>query len=148
VLVDGSPIGTLERIESIQKVAQETFEVRKPLIYLKTITRVVVKGILAERGKEQLQRATADAGALGLLGSIAAGIATDVAVDVSEQADLRISRYFPAFAYIGEFEVPEGEHTITIRYYDGLGNRLAEESFGPRMIEGTGLNLVTSYAPR
>jgi tetratricopeptide (TPR) repeat protein len=148
VLVDGSPIGTLERIESIQKVAQETFEVRKPLIYFKTITRVVIKGVLAERGKEKLQEAAAGAGTLGLLGSIAAGIATDVAVDVSEKADLRISRYFPAFAYVGEFEVPEGEHSITVRYFDGLGNQLAEDSFGPQVIDESGVNLITSYAPR
>lgn len=148
VLVDGEPVGQLERIESIQRVAQETFEIRKPIIYLKTITRTVIKGILAERGKEQLQNAAADAGALGMLGSIAAGIATDVAVDASEQADLRVSRYFPAFAHVGEFEVPEGEHTITIEYYDGLGNVLARESFGPRTIDSSDINLVTSYAPR
>jgi len=83
-----------------------------------------------------------------MLGSIAAGIATDVAVDASEQADLRVSRYFPAFAHVGEFEVPGGEHTITIEYYDGLGNVLARESFGPRRIDSSGINLVTSYAPR
>jgi hypothetical protein len=148
VLVDGAPVGRLERIESIQRVAKETFEVRKPLIYLKTITRTVIKGILAERGKEQLQNAAADAGALGVLGSIAAGIATDVAVDASERADLRISRYFPAFAYVGEFEISEGEHTISVEYFDGLGNMLAQETFGPLVIDESGVNLVTSYAPR
>ena len=148
VLVDGRSVGTLERIESIQRVARETFEVRKPIIYLKTITRTVIKGILAERGKQQLQNAAADAGTLGMLGSIAAGIATDVAVDASERADLRISRYFPAFAYVGEFEVPQGEHTVSVRYFDGIGNLLGQESFGPRMIDGSGVNLVTSYVPR
>ncbi|MFP4010600.1 MAG: hypothetical protein ACLFUM_02785 [Spirochaetaceae bacterium] len=147
VLVDGDPVGELERIESIQRVAEETFAVKKPLIYLKTITRVVVKGILAERGKEQMQRAGTEAGTLGLIGSIAAGVATDVAVDASERADLRISRYFPAFAYIGEFEVAEGEHVVSVRYLDGHGKVVATESFGPRRIDEDGINVVTSYAP-
>ncbi|MFO8064208.1 MAG: hypothetical protein R6V29_06185 [Spirochaetia bacterium] len=148
VLVDGEPVGTLDRIESIQRVAKETFEVRRPLIYLKTITRVVIKGILAERGKEELQKAGANAGTLGVIGSIAAGIATDVAVDASERADLRVSRYFPAFAYVGEFEIPEGEHRVRVRYVGKQGTVVAEESFGPRLIEKSGLNLVTSYTPR
>ena len=145
VVADGRPVGDLGLLEDMQQVALDTFQVREPIIFLKTVTRTIIKGIAAQRGKEQLQEAGAASGTLlgevaGLLGSVAA----DVAVDASEQADLRVSRYFPAFAYAGEWEVPPGTHNVAIEYY-GSGGLLRVEEVGPVTVEAGELNLVTSF---
>ncbi len=148
VLVDGKPVGELEKLESIQKVAKETFSVKLPMIYLKTLSRTVIKGIVAQKGKEQMQKAGASSGsAFGLAAGIIGSVATDVAVEATERADLRTSRYFPAFAYVGEWDVPEGTHEVKVEYY-GVEGLIGTRNFGSVDISRGETNLLTSYYPR
>lgn len=120
VTANGRVLGELELMEDIERIAQDTFQIRQPMIFVKTVTRALVKGIAAERGKEEIERAAAESGSIG--GSIAGvvgSVATDVAVEASEQADLRVSRYFPAYAYVGEWEVNPGVYDVEVEYYSG-----------------------------
>ncbi|MCK4313091.1 MAG: hypothetical protein KAW88_10195, partial [Candidatus Cloacimonetes bacterium] len=112
VFVDDKLELELEPIESVENVALETYKVKEPLIYLKTITRSVVKGLLAEKAKVEMEKKTG-----GGYWGLASRLATDLAVDATENADLRISRFFPAKALIGEIEVEPGIHFIKIEYY-------------------------------
>ena len=145
VVVNGSPVGELQLLENIERVAEDTFEIREPLIFLKTVTRTIVKGIIAERGKEEMQAAGQNSGTmLGLAAGLIGSVATDVAVDASEQADLRVSRFFPAYAYVGEWEVPPGEATVEIEYY-GSGGLLRVENRGTVNLQPGDLNFVTSF---
>ena len=139
LVVDGQRIGYLELMENMERIADETFQVKYPIIFLKTVTRTIVKGIVAQQAKKQVQNQGGLAA--GILGSIVA----DVAVEASEQADLRTARYFPAYAYAGEFLVPPGEHRLEIEYYSG-GTLLFIEDLGTRNLSGGRLNLATSYA--
>ena len=148
VIVDGSPVGEAQMIESIQKVAKETFSVKLPVIYLKTISRTVIKGLVAQKGKKKMQEAGASSGsALGLAAGIIGSVATDVAVEASERADVRTSRYFPAFAYVGEWDVPEGSHHVKVEFYGGSG-LLATRDLGEVEISKGGANLLTAYFPK
>lgn len=145
LVVDGNPVGELQMLENMERIAQDTFQIREPLIFLKTVTRTIIKGIAAQEGKEQMQQAGMDSGSvLGMAAGIIGSVATDVAVDASEQADLRVSRYFPAYAYVGEWVVPPGSRKIDIEYY-GSGGLLRVESLGPTEIQSGALNLVTSF---
>lgn len=145
VVVDGRPIGELGMLESIEQVALDTFQVREPIIFLKTVTRTIIKGIAGERGKEGLQEAALNSGStLGLVAGLIGSVATDVAVDASEQADLRVSRYFPAYAHVGEWVVEPGTRDIAIEYY-GSGGLLRVEQVGPVDLQAGGLNFVTSF---
>jgi hypothetical protein len=51
---------------------------------------------------------------LGLL-----SIGTQIFAEASEKADLRISRYFPARAYVGGVTLDPGLHSYSIIYYSG-----------------------------
>ena len=145
VVADGQPLGELNLLENMEQVALDTFQVREPLIFLKTVTRTIVKGIAAQRGKEQMQEAGANSGSmLGLAAGLIGSVATDVAVDASEQADLRVSRYFPAYAYVGEWVVEPGTRTIEVEYY-GSNGLLRVENIGPVDIQPGQLNFVTSF---
>lgn len=140
LLVDGQPAGDLGMMENMERIAEETFQVKYPILFLKTVTRTIVKGLVAQKAKEQ-------AGSQGLAAGILGSIVADVAVEASEQADLRTSRYFPAYAFAGEFELPEGEHRIEIEYLSGE-TLLFREDLGTRNIAPGGLNLATSYVNR
>lgn len=145
VVLNGQPLGDLQLFEDMQKIASDTFEIKLPMIYLKTITRTVVKGVVAQQAKEQMQAAGQRSGStLGLVAGILGSIAADIAVDVSEEADLRSSRYFPAFAHVGEWDVPPGVHRVRIEYYSNRG-LLHVEDLGEVTVTDRGLNLLTSY---
>ncbi len=146
VLVDGEPAGDLALLESIENAAIETYKVKEPIIYVKTIVRTVVKGIVAERAKREAQQKLESQGSLGFIGGLLGGIAVDVGVAASEQADLRCARYLPARAYVGEFEVEPGKHEVTVEYLDKGGSLLWTDLLGETTVDQNGLNLMTSYA--
>ncbi|RKX46303.1 MAG: hypothetical protein DRP64_03395, partial [Verrucomicrobia bacterium] len=56
VEVNEVAVETLQRLESLENAAIETFSIQKPLIYLKTITRAVIKGLAAEQAKQDMTK--------------------------------------------------------------------------------------------
>ncbi len=135
----GAPI-TLSPLEDMNRVAVSTFELKAPLIYLKSVARSLIKGFAAEKGKAKMKEEL-DNPFLGAL----AGFATDVAVDVSENADLRISRFFPGFTTIADLELPPGEHRFEVLYYDQYGHVIRTNDLGTVRVDRNSLNLLESF---
>ncbi len=139
VYVDNNYYGDLEKFEDIGNIAKETFTVKAPLIYLKSVTRTVVKGLVAEKAKEEMSSRT------GAIEGFLLRVATDVAVDVSENADLRISRFFPGKALIKEIEVEPGIYDIRVDYFDRFGNILYSDFQEQVKVTNNSLNLVNTF---
>jgi len=146
VLVDGKPAGNLALIEDMAAVAADTFKLREPIIFTKTLVRTVVKGILAAKAKEAMKKGSESAGFAGALLNFGAGIALDATVEQSEQADLRSARYFPGKAYVGEVLTEPGKHQVVVQYLDKSGTLLWQETVAEKNVGQKGLNLVSSYA--
>jgi uncharacterized protein len=146
VVIDGVPAGDLALLESIENAAIETYKVKEPIIYVKTIVRTVVKGIVAQAAKRQAQQKLESQGSLGIIGGLLGGVALDIGIAASEQADLRCARYLPARASVGEFEVEPGMHEVSVEYLDKGGSLLWTDVLGRTSVEQNGLNLLTSYA--
>ena len=140
VIVDDNITAELQQIEDIEKVALETFKIKEPIIYLKTITRTIIKGLFAAKRKEEIEEKI-DNPLLGL----AARLATDALVDATENADLRIARFFPAKTSITEIEVAPGLHNIKVKYYSKNGSVLFIDDLGDKDITKSGLNLFESF---
>jgi len=139
VVVDGNAVGNLELLERLDLVALDTFGLsQNPTLY-KTVFRTVVKGVSAKMAKDQLTNLTGG----GLVGSLLS-VATDVAVDATEVADLRSARYFPGQAYVGDFAIEPGEHTVSLQYYSRTGALLNQETFPSKNYTVKGLNLLSS----
>lgn len=138
VEVVGSITENLQRLESLENVAVEIFGIRKPLIFIKTITRSVVKGLASEQAKEQMVQNMGD----GL--AFFTRIATDLMVDQTENADLRISRFFPAEAAIQEIHLNEGVYDIKVNYYSTNGSLLHTDETTGVSIEAGKLNVLES----
>jgi hypothetical protein len=78
----------------------------------------VLKGIAAEEAKTQARKETSSFGASLL------SLAMDAAVLFSENADLRLSQFFPGAALIAEIPVSAGQNTIRLEYYSETGDLL------------------------
>ncbi|MDR2634264.1 MAG: hypothetical protein LBC51_11695 [Treponema sp.] len=111
----------LALLEDMEAVARETFKEKVNLIYLKSVIRATIKGVTSSA-----LGAAADntEGGTSLLFS-ALSLGTQVFAEASEQADLRLSRYFPAKAYVGGITLDPGTYAFTTYYYGANGKRLA-----------------------
>lgn len=138
VEVSGAATEPLHRLESLENVALETFSIKKPIIYLKTITRSVTKGLAAEQAKQKMT-ANMDS-AMAFFTRIAA----DLAIDQTENADLRMSRFFPAEASVSEIHLEEGLYDIKVNYYSASSSLLYTDEHIGVSVESGKLNLLES----
>jgi hypothetical protein len=140
VSVSNGPAQKLQQLESLENAAVESFGIKKPIIYLKTVTRAVAKGLAAERSKEKMTENMG--GGMAFFSRLLA----DLMVDQTENADLRVSRFFPAEAYIREIHLDEGVYDIRINYYGATGALLhADERTGVRLEAGRLIVLESVY---
>ncbi len=137
VIVDGNK-HNLMMVEDMENIAQKTFAVKEPIIFFKTLIRSITKGIASHKFKQNNAKSNDLGGALLRL-------ATDVMVDATENADLRISRFFPAFAYTTEIMVDPGKHDIAVKYYHKNGALLITEEYKQFEVSRKGLNLIETF---
>jgi len=137
VFADSTLMGELQLLEDVSKVAQETFEAKKSLIYLRTIARCIFKGLTAHEAKKK-----ADTGGVG---GWLKKAAIDVATDVSENADLRCSRLLPGKIYVGDFEIEPGTYNLTIEFLDEDRNVISTTEIKGYKVLKNGLNLLEAF---
>jgi len=139
VFADSSKLGELELLENMNNVAVKTFESQKSIIYFKTITRAIVKGIGASALGRTIKKETDG----GVLGDILAGIA-NAAVDATEASDLRSWRTMPGFCYVGEFEIEKGTYDIEIRFLNHFNEPILSTTYWEYNVK-SGLNLLEAF---
>jgi hypothetical protein len=135
----------LELLEDIDAVARETFKTRQNATYLKSVIRAMIKGIsssafgiAAEEAEEEKK---------GLILALLS-IITQIFAEASERADLRISRYFPARAYVGGINLKPGVYSFDVIYYDRYGRQIAVERRNNMIINEKTLNLAETFCPK
>jgi uncharacterized protein len=138
VFADSTKLGELELLENMNNVAVKTFESEKSIIYFKTITRAIAKGI----GTSALGR-TIKKEAKGTLGDILVGIA-NAAVDATENADLRSWRTMPGYCYVGEFQIEEGTYNIEIKFSNQFNEPVLSTTYSDYKVT-SGLNLLEAF---
>ncbi len=138
VYADKEFLGELQLLEDVAKVAQETFQAKKSLIYLRTVARAVFKGLAAYKAKKK-----ADTGGVG---GWLKKAAIDVATDISENADLRCSRLLPGRIYVGDFEIEPGTYDLTIEFLDADGDLISATDINGYQVLKKGLNLVEAFS--
>lgn len=145
VEIDGELVAELQLLENMERVAMHTFKVKQPLIYFKTLTRAVVKGIAAAEAKKEIDRAQANSSDPNYLGAFLAKAAVTAAVNLSENADLRTSMFFPANALASALYVEPGIHDIKIIYLDAYGSKVHSEMYRDMEIGANQVNLIETY---
>jgi len=147
VKLDGIEVAELPLLEKMEEIARETFLLKQPLTIGKTIIRATVKNVAKEAGKSAMKEGLSDQGAGGFFLGLVAGVAADVAVDATENADLRISQFFPSHARAAEFTVEPGSYQVTVEYWNGR-TLMDSVDHGIRDFVPGELNLVESYMLR
>jgi hypothetical protein len=138
VVLDSGEKFDLAIIEDLGAVAEETFRQKAGLIYLKTVLRSIAKtttsAVLDEKSDEVDGNARL---ALALL-----SVGTQVYAEASEQADLRMSRYFPSEAVVGGITLDPGIYSFTVNYYGQNGGIVSSRRFTNVEIKANRLNLT------
>jgi hypothetical protein len=65
-----------------------------------------------------------------------------VLAEVSEQADLRVARYFPGKAYVGGINLKPGTYSFSVNYYGEGRKMLASRRHENMQIRVNALNLT------
>jgi len=117
VEVDGRPVGRTATVTDVNATAIEQFDTIKDWITARAVLRRVFKLVVVEAAKGVAQNTKgrySEAASLGIdiLGMIWTG---------TENADTRCWCMLPAYLQAARFEVPEGDHTLTV--HAGQGGR-------------------------
>jgi hypothetical protein len=144
VVFDDGRTFDLELLEDIAAVARETFKEHKNIIYMKSVIRGVLKGTTSSVLDSASEEVGGPAGlAMGIF-----SLATQVYAEASEQADLRISRYFPAKAWAGGINVEPGVYSFRVNYYGPSGKPFASMRYEHMNIRAGTLNLAEAVCLR
>jgi hypothetical protein len=128
----------LELLEDIGAVAGETFKEKQNIIYLKTTIRAILKGAASSALDVAAGETGGETGlVLGIL-----SFATQIFAEASERADLRVSRYFPAKAWVGGINLAPGIYSFRVRYYSRSGKEIASFRYENMDIKENDLNLA------
>jgi hypothetical protein len=114
VEVNGERV-TLDLLEDIGKVVEETFLVKFPSIRTKAYIRAILKYVTVEVAA-QVARKNANGNDLLV---VAAATGAKKAADASEQADIRASRYLPGKAFVGGINLDPGTYDVTFTFSNG-----------------------------
>jgi hypothetical protein len=128
----------LKIIEEMDKVARETFKIKKPII----IARATIRGVLKSVAQEGVTDAVEDE-----FGEVAGSVATFIggrAREASEQADLRGWQTMPGKIYTNVINLPAGEHDLTFNYYSSNGELLYSEARNINISEQERLEPIAS----
>lgn len=129
-IVDGKPREEMYLMENFGKIAEETFEVKKPIIYLRAALRTLIKAAIDAKAKEDIDKKYEDKSNGDDIGDevkdrgknkLMAGLlkfAVDAISDITENADLRCWRTMPGKVYAGKIDLKPGRHEIVFAYLD------------------------------
>jgi hypothetical protein len=137
VEVNGAGKFELELLEDMGAVIEETFAARYSNILVKTYIRTIMKYAIADIAAMETGRKQ------GAVAGLAVAAAARAAMDVSEKADIRMSRYLPDMAYIGGINLDPGTYSVIIRYCNGA-HVISSEQFSDIIVKSGGLNLLQS----
>jgi len=137
VVFDSGESFALELLEDISAVVTATFAQKKGIIYSKSIMRASIKGVTASVFNTAAEHSKGkDKGVYTMI-----GIGSQILAEASEQADLRVARYFPGKAYIGGITLKPGTYSYTVTYYGKKREVIAEYRFDNILIRANALNL-------
>lgn len=142
VFIDGEEAAELALLEDMGRVADFTFQAKKNIIYFKTITRTIVKGIAAYKAKEKLKKETKTKDNFILRNIINLGV--DAIFDATENPDLRIWSSLPRYCHVAEIELPAGVHDIRLQFIGRANLQLTERIYSEYTV-GQRLNLLESF---
>ena len=135
IAIEGGGKFSLELLEDMGAVIEETYNARFGNLFLKTYIRTLLKYAAIDIAAAKVGEQGGD------LAALLSAIAGKEAADATESADIRMSRYFPDKAYIGGINLDPGTYTIVVNYYS-RGSIIAREEYRDVRVRANALNLI------
>ena len=129
----------VKKLESIEDIAIDTFQQHYAMIFMKSLTRSITKSAATLALDYQAKKT--DDSMTGLVLSIFS-LASAAATEVSERADTRTSRFFPASASVAGITLEPGYYDIELTYIDDIGNVVGKKTITDYALAEGNLNLV------
>ncbi|WP_461254947.1 COG3014 family protein [Treponema sp. R80B11-R83G3] len=137
VEINGSKRFDLELLENMGDVIQETFNAHYSNMLIKTYIRTIIKYVVADVAAMAAENQNDS------LAGFLVAVAARLAMDASERADTRMSRYLPDRAYIGGINIDPGTYSVIIKYCNG-NKAVYSEEFSKVTVKSGRLNLLQS----
>ena len=137
VKIDGTDKFNLELLEDMDAVIEETYNAHYSSILIKTSIRTILKYAIADITAMKTSEEK------GIGAEVAIALGARAAMDLSERADTRMSRYIPSKAYVGGINLDPGIYSVIINYYQG-NNIINSEEYKNVTVKQSGLNLLES----
>ena len=128
----------VEKIESIENIAVDTFKQHYTMMFIKELTRSITKATATGILSEQADRLSGTSSLLLSLMSFTSSLATEF----TERADVRTTRYFPANVSVAGITLTPGVYDITIEYLNASGHVLASQTISDYQVQSGKLNLI------
>lgn len=138
VYVDSACVGDLQLIEDVAKVAEETFQAKKSLIYFRSVARAVAKGLTTHELKKKVDT--------GGVGGWMKKAAIDIGSDITENADLRCARFLPGKIYVGDFDLAPGRYNLKVEFLGYDGGVISYQEVENFDVKTDGLNLLRVFS--
>ncbi len=132
-------LGELSLLEDVGRIARETFEAKKTLIYLRSVVRAVAKGLATHQMKKK-----ADTGGIG---GWLKKAAIDAGSDISENADLRCARFLPGRIFMSDIAIPPGTYNLAVEFLGADGGIISTEDISGLQVQRGKFNLLRVVSP-
>ena len=130
----------MEKIESVENIAIDTYSQKYSIVVARTIRRLFSKLFTSTTLDVLSQYSEGDVASLFQLMSLASKFTSAV----SERADVRTSRFFPASVYVGGINLEPGSYNVQV-FYKAKNGKILFTSEYTQNVEETKLNLVESF---
>lgn len=137
IVVNGENSFYIPLIEEMDLVAKEVYKVKEPIIYARAMVRTFLKAVAANKVKKEAAKKDET---LGMLMNAFGKIAQET----TEKADLRSWQTMPGKAYASVLQLPPGEHSVNINYYNRAGFLLHTETKTLNLSGNENLTLIES----
>ena len=135
----------LEKIESIENIALDTFGQHASVIASRAMIRAIGKTM--KTGALSLASELTDDSSLSMLFSVLS-FASQVTDEITEQADLRTSRFFPAYIYVGGITLDPGVYTIVVSFRGSSGQVMSSNTYENVNVTAKSVNIVEAICSR
>lgn len=143
---------TLQQIEDIGRIAQEAFRLNRSFIESKTVMRSFFKATgtslidALSHSMATNAQTREESSRIEFFGSLLS-FASRIFNEASEQADVRISHFFPDRAWVGGIDLAAGIYDAHVIYRDRNGKVIGEQQLKDLVVDSGKLHLWESIFP-
>ena len=110
---------TLETLESLENICVDTFQQKYSLLFAKALARSIAKTAANTTMNALSKKSFDDNNTNAAVIFSLLDFATKISNELTERADVRTCRYFPAKASVTGITLPAGDYTVSVQFLSG-----------------------------